>query len=188
VPFGFAGGLRDFDTGLVRFGVRDYDPRIRRWTSKDPIRFQAGLNVYAYAANDPVNHRDPFGLDDFGTNDCLYYCARCVQNGGTYYCSQQSGAPYWCQQCPNGPHGGWPRIRPCTRGCLQDCDAATHPTSPSANYTPGYDPQQGLCQAPLSTESPDNSLPWTSPGKFGCHAGCYASCAAFATASTASIH
>jgi hypothetical protein len=25
-PFGFAGGLYDSDTGLVRFGTRDYDP------------------------------------------------------------------------------------------------------------------------------------------------------------------
>jgi hypothetical protein len=25
-PFGFAGGLYDTDTGLVRFGARDYDP------------------------------------------------------------------------------------------------------------------------------------------------------------------
>jgi hypothetical protein len=26
IPFGFAGGLHDRDTGLVRFGYRDYDP------------------------------------------------------------------------------------------------------------------------------------------------------------------
>ena len=26
-PFGFAGGLYDHDTGLVRFGARDYQPR-----------------------------------------------------------------------------------------------------------------------------------------------------------------
>ena len=26
LPFGFAGGLFDIDTGLVRFGARDYDP------------------------------------------------------------------------------------------------------------------------------------------------------------------
>jgi uncharacterized protein RhaS with RHS repeats len=26
VPFGFASGLHDRDTGLVRFGFRDYDP------------------------------------------------------------------------------------------------------------------------------------------------------------------
>ena len=30
VPFGFAGGLYDRDTGLVRFGFRDYDPDVGR--------------------------------------------------------------------------------------------------------------------------------------------------------------
>jgi len=30
-PFGFAGGLYDPDTGLVRFGARDYDPFTGRW-------------------------------------------------------------------------------------------------------------------------------------------------------------
>ncbi len=39
VPFGFAGRLHDRDTGLVRFGCRDYDPETGRWTAKDPIRF-----------------------------------------------------------------------------------------------------------------------------------------------------
>ncbi|MCB9610787.1 MAG: hypothetical protein H6716_29655, partial [Polyangiaceae bacterium] len=36
VPFGFAGGIHDADTGLVRFGARDYDAVTGRWTSKDP--------------------------------------------------------------------------------------------------------------------------------------------------------
>src|SRR5205823_4538813 len=36
-PFGFAGGLYDRSTGLVRFGVRDYSPEIGRWTSKDRL-------------------------------------------------------------------------------------------------------------------------------------------------------
>jgi len=31
-PFGFAGGLYDADTGLVRFEKRDYDPETGRWT------------------------------------------------------------------------------------------------------------------------------------------------------------
>jgi len=35
IPFGFAGGLHDRDTGLVRFGYRDYDPDTGRWTAKD---------------------------------------------------------------------------------------------------------------------------------------------------------
>ncbi len=61
-PFGFAGGLYDRDTGLVRFGARDYAPQTGRWTNKDPIRFGGGWNLYAYAENDPVNLTDPAGL------------------------------------------------------------------------------------------------------------------------------
>jgi RHS repeat-associated protein len=62
-PFGFAGGLYDRDTGLVRFGARDYDPLTGRWTAKDPIVF-AGLstNLYQYVLNDPINLDDPSGL------------------------------------------------------------------------------------------------------------------------------
>jgi len=62
-PFGFAGGLWDVDTGLVRFGARDYDPAVGRWTAKDPLWFGGGdPNLYAYAGLDPVNRIDPTGL------------------------------------------------------------------------------------------------------------------------------
>ncbi len=61
-PFGFAGGLYDVDTGLVRFGARDYDALIGRWTNKDPIGFAGGqTNLYAYVGNDPINVIDPRG-------------------------------------------------------------------------------------------------------------------------------
>ncbi len=60
-PFGFAGGLYDKDTGLVRFGARDYDASVGQWTSKDPIRFAGGMNLYGYMVNDPVNSIDPNG-------------------------------------------------------------------------------------------------------------------------------
>jgi RHS repeat-associated protein len=62
-PFGFGGGLYDAATGLVRFGARDYDASVGRWTSKDPIRFAGGMNAYGYSVNDPVNMGDPSGLD-----------------------------------------------------------------------------------------------------------------------------
>lgn len=61
-PFGFAGGLFDPDTRLVRFGARDYDPETGRWTSKDPILFNgADTNLYGYVLQDPINKIDPDG-------------------------------------------------------------------------------------------------------------------------------
>jgi len=73
VPFGFAGGLYDRDTGLVRFGYRDYDPETGRWTAKDPIGFAGGdTDLYGYCVNDPVNYFDPPGTlpgDDYDTAD-----------------------------------------------------------------------------------------------------------------------
>jgi len=64
-PFGFAGGSADSGE-YVRFGARDYSPSLGRWTAKDPIRFQAGLaNIYSYAGQDPINGRDPSGLQTF---------------------------------------------------------------------------------------------------------------------------
>jgi RHS repeat-associated protein len=65
-PFAFAGGLYDPDTGLVRFGTRDYDGRTGRWTRKDPIGFDGvDLNLYRYVLGDPVNLLDHQGLIPF---------------------------------------------------------------------------------------------------------------------------
>lgn len=62
-PFGFAGGIYDKDTGLLHFRARDYDPRIGRWTAKDPIRFAGGdLNLYTYVNGNPLSFTDPLGL------------------------------------------------------------------------------------------------------------------------------
>jgi RHS repeat-associated protein len=73
-PFGFAGGMSDPDTGLVRFGSRDYDSSVGRWTAKDAIRFRGGdRNLYAYLANDPVNAVDVTG---HGSLDFFSRCKR----------------------------------------------------------------------------------------------------------------
>jgi RHS repeat-associated protein len=61
-PFGFAGGLRDTATSLVRFGARDYDVGIGRWFSRDPAGFVSReKNLYAYANSAPVNFTDTSG-------------------------------------------------------------------------------------------------------------------------------
>ncbi|HWS72354.1 MAG TPA: RHS repeat-associated core domain-containing protein, partial [Thermoanaerobaculia bacterium] len=61
-PFGFAGGLLDQHTRLTRFGARDYDARVGRWTAKDPMGFNGGdTNLYAYVHGDPITFIDPRG-------------------------------------------------------------------------------------------------------------------------------
>ncbi|MBL9126027.1 MAG: hypothetical protein JNL97_00200, partial [Verrucomicrobiales bacterium] len=65
-PFGFAGGLYDPATGLVRLGARDYDAETGQWTARDPIGFAGGqFSLYAYVRNDPVNFVDPSGTGPF---------------------------------------------------------------------------------------------------------------------------
>jgi RHS repeat-associated protein len=62
-PFSFAGGVGDTDTGLLRFGARDYDAETGRWTARDPLLFAGGrsTNLYEYVMGDPVNVTDPSG-------------------------------------------------------------------------------------------------------------------------------
>ncbi len=74
VPFGFAGGLYDSDTKLTRFGYRDYDAYVGKWTAKDPIGFQGGdSNLYGYVLGDPVRGIDPSGLTP--DKDKVYHCS-----------------------------------------------------------------------------------------------------------------
>jgi len=94
-PFGFAGGLYDRDTMLVRFGARDYDAATGRWMAKDPIRFKGGdTNLYGYAANDSVNFIDPSGLllggcfdagESYGANAAQYWADRSIDPSNRWY-------------------------------------------------------------------------------------------------------
>jgi RHS repeat-associated protein len=66
---GFGGGIEDQDTGLVRMGARDYDPRTGRFTAEDPMSLSGSPgNLYLYAMGNPANQRDPSGTLNAGLN------------------------------------------------------------------------------------------------------------------------
>lgn len=70
----------DQETGLYHMGPRYYDPALGRWLSEDPVGIAGGINLYAYAGNDPVNGRDPSGE---------YFCE--MNLGGDFHCAPESG-------------------------------------------------------------------------------------------------
>lgn len=60
--FRFQAKLLDPRSGLSYFGFRWQAPREGRWLTRDPLREGGGTNLFAYAAGDPLNRNDPWGL------------------------------------------------------------------------------------------------------------------------------
>ncbi|GLY98558.1 RHS repeat-associated core domain-containing protein [Actinoplanes sp. NBRC 103695] len=69
---GFVNGIVD-GTGLVHLGAREYDPKLGRFLSVDPILDNAdpqSLNGYTYAGASPVTDTDPDGKVKCPDGDC----------------------------------------------------------------------------------------------------------------------
>ncbi|GCE28124.1 hypothetical protein KDA_36080 [Dictyobacter alpinus] len=64
-PWQYAGGYADSSTGLIKFGIRYYDPIFGRWTQRTPVggSLQETLkaNPYEYADDNQVNETDVSG-------------------------------------------------------------------------------------------------------------------------------
>src|SRR5437879_1674708 len=53
------------NSGLLLYLYRAYDPNLQRFINRDPIEELAGINLYGFVGNDPVNAFDRFGLLGF---------------------------------------------------------------------------------------------------------------------------
>ncbi len=62
MPLRFSSKYADNETGLVYYGYRYYNSNTGRWLGRDPIEEYGGVNIYAFAANDPCNYVDILGL------------------------------------------------------------------------------------------------------------------------------
>ena len=62
--FQYTGQVWLEELGLYYYKARFYSPNLRRFLNADPIRYGAGMNMYAYVSGDPINLTDPWGLDE----------------------------------------------------------------------------------------------------------------------------
>ena len=86
--YGYASNYRyytDRTTGLQYLKSRYYDPLLGRFISRDPIRYQGGINLYAYVENNPIMWVDPSGEGKIPGFGCAIACGTALYEIGKYY-------------------------------------------------------------------------------------------------------
>jgi RHS repeat-associated protein len=115
------GSVSGFDQNYFR----DYDPQVGRYTESDLKGLKAGINTYAYVADDPINSFDADGLDRRRIGDpdvtqiCSYYDDVCRKTGGkcNYPCKT---APFLCQH-PDMIPSLWAGVSNSQINCIRTC-------------------------------------------------------------------
>jgi RHS repeat-associated protein len=64
----YHGKERDDETGLYYYGARYFSPWLGRWMSADPAGLRDGINMFAYARNNPISRADPTGTQSHALN------------------------------------------------------------------------------------------------------------------------
>jgi len=102
-------------SGVIEYyGYRDYDTASGRWTARDPIAEQGGLNLYGMVGNAPTGKVDVLGrnwlydgVNSFGTFRGGSYTEMVTSEATTLYRAHGGTAgelgAYWTRTAPTGP-------------------------------------------------------------------------------------
>jgi RHS repeat-associated protein len=123
--------------GINYYRARYYNPTTGRFLSEDPIGFGGGINLYAYAENNPMSFTDPFGLKPHDPNP-----PGC--SGGLFGCGgsgSNPGNPNLPPLLAAGGQGGGPRGIPQFNAGQGGVNPPGAPT-PARPWTPPAGPPQ----------------------------------------------
>lgn len=96
-PFRFSTKFTDDESKLIYYGYRYYSAGLGRWTSRDPMQEEGGLNLYLIVGNNAMNGLDTLGLidSDLDAN---------VVGGKVAQANQEKNLLYKCPPAPRMMH------------------------------------------------------------------------------------
>jgi RHS repeat-associated protein len=101
----FTGRHYDSEVGLYYYRARYYSPYLGRFLQTDPIRYSAGLNLYTYCRNNPLNFVDPLGLV-YAEEGYLFNPRDVTYRYGGYFEVWSGGTRSWRNNNPGNIRAG----------------------------------------------------------------------------------
>ena len=135
--FGYTGQAYISEIGLYNYKARMYSPVLGRFMSPDPAGYEDGFNIYQYVHGDPMNLRDPLGLQTTVSpvgvqgnmpwqvsQDLSIYGCDGIQDNSDFDFENDTGSNYKAQvalQCSDHGDGSTNLGNPDSRYCHEYC-------------------------------------------------------------------
>ena len=122
-PIQWSSEYHDTELGIVYYNYRYYNSQDGRWTRRDPIGIEGGVNLYAYVENKPIHLSDALGNIKWAGYGALVEAVLNAANG--YLQSRISNCP-----------SKYPKSKADCEACIDNATAALIMTT-TAVYTIG---------------------------------------------------